>query len=1003
MTRAKFAVVVVGLMLLPTLASAQSTIEGIVKDTSGASMPNVSVTASSPALIEKVRIVSTDGQGRYSIVDLRPGTYSLTFAMAGFATQKRDGIELQANVSVPVYVEMGVGSLGETVTVQATAAVVDVENAGNKELLTRQVMDAIPAARNMQALGGLVPGIRLTVPDVGGSQQMEQTYFTGHGAPIQHTTVLLDGMNINSNYIDGQIQNYVDNAIIQQSTYQTSGISAEVSAGGLLVNQIPKDGGNTFHGDVFLGLSGGSNFWQATNVTPELVSRGLTGQSKVQHIEDFDGSVGGPVLKDRLWFLTAFRYQSTYGVIPGSFYPDGSPGVEDQYIKSASLRLSWQISSKDKFSGTYERFQKFKGHELFRGGVVGRPDNPAVSAQRRGPPLYYVAQGKWTRIQTPKLLFEGGFSTDVIHYSDIYQQGEEQIPFSPEWYAKTTHLDLVTNVRSNAPQLQNYFLPDRRVLSGSVSYITGSHNIKAGVQDAWGKNDRVSSINGDLQQQYSSGAPVSVLVYNTPVAVRQRVNADLGMFAQDTWHIKRLSVTGGLRFEYQKSSIEPSAIGAGRFIGARSFPRINCETIKGLGCWKTWAPRLGLVYDLFGNGKTAVKGGFGRYNTPVATTYLTLVNPMAVSTDTRTWTDKDPSCVPSQPCPHQATNGDGIAQDWEIGPSTNANFGKLASLPKFNPDFAREYNLQYSAGVQHQIRNNMSVSFNWFRRTNYSGTYIQNRAVDPVADWTPFTLTNPLNGEQITAFNLKPTKFGLPADLYQTNGDQDLRRNTYTGYEFGVIARLPHGGHFFGGWTIDRVTDIACDASANTAFDGNNLTNGAINDPNSLRFCNESGLIPFRHEFKAIGSMPLWWKFELSMAWQDAPEPLKYVNWTLSRTSKYPTDCTVTGCTPGGAVFASPTFLTNSQLTIPLVAPGSRFMDRLNQFDIGLRRTFVIKDKFRIQAQADMFNVNNSHAVLLETQALGTSVKPYVEGGLGGTPQSLLQPRLLRLALQFHF
>src|SRR5260370_4213450 len=359
MTRAKFAVVFAGLVLLPTLASAQSTIEGIVKDTSGAIMPGVTVTASSPALMEKVQTVPTDGQGRCAIVDRRQGTYSLTFAMGGFVTQKREGIGLQANVSVPVYVEMGVGSLGETVTVQAQGAVVDVENAGNKELLTRQVMDAIPAARNMQALGGLVPGIRLSVPDVGGSQQMEQTYFTGHGAPIQHTTVLLDGMNINSNYIDGQIQNYVHNAIIQQSTYQTSGISAEVSAGGLLVNQIPKDGGNTFHGDVFLGLSGGSSFWRATNVTPELVSRGLTGQSKVQHIEDFDGSVGGPVLKDRLWFLTAFRYQSTYGVIPGSFYPDGSPGVGDQYTNSASLRLSLRIGSKVNSSRTYQPFPKF--------------------------------------------------------------------------------------------------------------------------------------------------------------------------------------------------------------------------------------------------------------------------------------------------------------------------------------------------------------------------------------------------------------------------------------------------------------------------------------------------------------------------------------------------------------------------------------------------------------------------------------------------------------------
>src|SRR5690349_7389136 len=172
------------LVLLPLAASAQSTIEGFVKDTSGAVMPGVTVTASSPALIEKSRTVTTNGQGRYEIVDLRPGTYSMTFTATGFKTQQRDGIDVPANVSVPIYVEMGLGSVGETVEVQALAPVVDVENAANHQILTREIQDAIPAPRNMQALGGLTPGIQLHNaaggnPDVGGSQQMEQTYILG--------------------------------------------------------------------------------------------------------------------------------------------------------------------------------------------------------------------------------------------------------------------------------------------------------------------------------------------------------------------------------------------------------------------------------------------------------------------------------------------------------------------------------------------------------------------------------------------------------------------------------------------------------------------------------------------------------------------------------------------------------------------------------------------------------------------------------------------------------
>lgn len=998
------------LMLLPSSASAQSTIQGIVKDSSGAVMANVTVEASSPALIEKTRTVTTDGSGRYEIVDLRPGTYSVTFTAAGFKTVKRDGVDVPANVSVPLYVDMAVGAVGETVEVQAVASIVDVENATTKQLLTREIQDSIPAPRNMQALGGLVPGIQLHSasggnPDVGGSQQMEQTYITGHGNGAVHTTVLLDGMNINSNYIDGTIQNYVDNAIIQQATYQTSGITAEVSAGGALVNQIPKDGGNTFHADVFLSGTGNGGWWQANNIDNGLRARGATSGNSIVHIEDFDGSVGGPIIRDRLWFLASGRYQSTYDIAANVFYPkaDGSgpdltkPGIEDQYIKQGVLRLSWQISSKDKFSGTYDRIQKFKGHELTP--LAFTPVDPATAASRRGPPLYYVAQGKWTRIQTSRLLFEAGFSTDIIHYSDIYQVGQEEQPFTPGWFSHISKQDLGFAMRSNAPPRQAYFLPDRRNVSGQASYVTGSHSIKVGVQDAWGKNDQVSSMNGDLYANFletTPGAapftqPFSVTVYNTPIAARRRVDSDLGIYAMDTWHVKRFALTYGVRFEYEKSSIEPQSITGGRFVGPRSFGRIDCSTIKGLGCWKTWSPRLGIVYDLFGNGKTAVRASFGKYNTPQATGYIDPFNPMGIQTDTRSWNDLD---------------HDGIPQDSEIGPSFNPGFGLPSGTPKLDPNFKREYNLQYSAGLTHQVRPNMSVSFNWFRRTNYDATFIQNRAIDPVTDWTPFTLINPLDGSTITAYseNLDATK--RTPDLFQTNADQDKTRNTYTGFEFGAVTRLPRSGHIFAGWTIEHNTFIDCQMNAQNLFDGSNFMSGSINDPNSLRFCDERGLLPFRSDVKIVGNQPTWKGFELSMAYQSAPEFLKYTNWNINKNTTYPVDGV--GVTPGAKVAPN---LNQPSLVIPLIPPGSKYHDRLNQLDLGVKRNFVIKERLRLQAQLDVFNVANAHTVLVETQTLGARLSPapgatgpdYRLHGDGGTPTQILQARLLRLAVQVHF
>ncbi len=220
-------------VLLPTSAGASS-IVGTVKDSSGALMPNVTVEATSPVLIEKSRTVTTNGQGRYEIIDLRPGTLFAVVHHERLQDDAARAVDVPADTSVPVYIEMSVGAVGETVEVQAVANVVDVENAANRQVLTRQVQDSIPIPRNMQALGGLTPGIQLHNaaggnPDVGGSQQMEQTYIVGHGSSANQTTVLLDGMNINSNYLDGTIQNYVDNGIIQQATYQTSGVTAEVS------------------------------------------------------------------------------------------------------------------------------------------------------------------------------------------------------------------------------------------------------------------------------------------------------------------------------------------------------------------------------------------------------------------------------------------------------------------------------------------------------------------------------------------------------------------------------------------------------------------------------------------------------------------------------------------------------------------------------------------------------------------------------------------------------
>jgi len=294
MTRLQSGLRIIGalglLMLLPGVARAQSTIAGTVRDTSGAVMPGVTVEASSDVLIEKTRSAVTDGDGRYSIVDLRPGTYVVTFTLAGFSTIRRADVIVPSNVTVPINVELKVGAIEETVVVSGSSPVVDVQNVTKVQVLTRDLMDAIPSARNMQALGALVPGIRLNIPDVGGAQQTEQTYMATHGNSALHNTILLDGMPAQTNLADGQVQNYIDNALVDESVYQTSAISAESSAGGVRLNLVPKDGGNTIRGSGFFG--GAHDDWnlQADNVDDFLRGRGLGTGARINHLYDFNGA-----------------------------------------------------------------------------------------------------------------------------------------------------------------------------------------------------------------------------------------------------------------------------------------------------------------------------------------------------------------------------------------------------------------------------------------------------------------------------------------------------------------------------------------------------------------------------------------------------------------------------------------------------------------------------------------------------------------------------------------
>ena len=295
----------VAVIACPAVARAQSAIAGVVRDTSGAVLPGVTVEAASEALIERTRSATTDGQGQYKIIDLRPGIYSVTFTLPGFSTVKRDGVELPSNFTAQINADLQVGSLEETINVSGQSPVVDVQNAVQQTVLTRQMLDAVPTGRSVPTLGALLPGARLALPDVGGTSGMQNRDLTVHGSDGRDTTFQVDGMTLNGLEGDGSVQSYFNDMMFEEVSYQTSAITAEVSSGGVRANMIPKDGGNTFKGALF--TSAANENMQSNNLTDELRARGLRAPDRLNKVWDVNISEGGPIRRDRLWFFASYR------------------------------------------------------------------------------------------------------------------------------------------------------------------------------------------------------------------------------------------------------------------------------------------------------------------------------------------------------------------------------------------------------------------------------------------------------------------------------------------------------------------------------------------------------------------------------------------------------------------------------------------------------------------------------------------------------------------------
>src|SRR5262245_21915575 len=280
--------------VLPHACFAQGTIAGVVRDATGGVLPGVTVEASSPALIEKVRTVSTDSEGVYRIVDLRPGLYTVTFTLPGFSTFRREGVTLEGSAVATVNGELRVGALEENVTVTGEAPIVDTQSTVKEQVLNRELLDTIPTGRQVWTVGYTLPGVTLNGTDVGGTGGIQQERMGVHGAGQNETTIEIDGMIVNTNHGNGSTQQYFNDEMVQEMAFQTASNSAETQRGGVRLNMIPQTGGNRFAGStVFSAVP--NDGWQSDNITDALQKAGLGTSGRTVHLHDYSGQIGGPI------------------------------------------------------------------------------------------------------------------------------------------------------------------------------------------------------------------------------------------------------------------------------------------------------------------------------------------------------------------------------------------------------------------------------------------------------------------------------------------------------------------------------------------------------------------------------------------------------------------------------------------------------------------------------------------------------------------------------------
>jgi hypothetical protein len=1014
MAKVQIVLTLVGLVLIPAVVTAQSSITGVVRDTSGAVLPGVTVEAASDVLIEKVRTAVTDGTGQYRILDLRQGIYTVTFSLTGFNTVRREGLELPADFVSTVNVELRVGTLEETVTVTGESPIVDVQSARRQRTLDNSLIEALPTAQGYAAVMVLMPSM---IQSGGGNPNVQlnpgMIVFGGRGGRGNEGMAQTDGIGTGAAINGGGVSGYGRLDTTEEVVMTTGAGLGEAEVGGPVVNLVPRLGGNTFQ-HRFQG-SGMTGAWQASNYTEELKAAGLSTPAKLNYQWDTSMMSGGPIRRDRLWFFFALRYNGSGNDLPGAFFnknagdrtkwlydPDlNRPARNDSSgAFTPSVRLTAQLSSRDKLNLFWD-VGAFRVSDTPQIGVVGAaalatPETGTVGGSGRSP----MYQAKWTSTATNRLLFEASLGLYGQNWNGRERPGNDRelIRVVEQCAGGCPNNGNAANMTYRAQTWSaDYMQPTR--WHATATYVTGAHSMKLGYQGVFHWETRYPHTNNyNLEYRFNNGVPNRLTQTLRPYQTDSRTRYD-AIYLQDQWTRGKVTLQGALRYDHAWSYYPEQQIGPTNFLPtALVFPKS-----KGVIGYHDINPRIGVAYDLFGNGKTALKFNTGRYLEAAVNgngNYSALLPEQRISTTVnRSWNDANRNYVPD--CDLMV----GTAQDLrasggdQCGAWDNLNFAKNIYSLSYDEQilkgwYNRPSDWLIGATVQHELIPRVSVEVSYLRRWLQNFTVTDNRAVSP-SDFDEFSVTAPLDprlpggGGYVVSglYNVKNEKFGL-TDNYRTYSPQygDVSM-VYNGVDVSVNARLRNGLQAQVGTSTGEQVIDSCGVRAGLpeqVSTGTSASGGIAYDP-ANPWCYVAPGITTRWTAAGSYTIPKV-DVQVAAAFTSSPGVPLRADWQVpSAEAAKSLGRPLAGGLPN--------------VSVNLLAPDQLQTDRVNILDLRFGKVFRFGTQRALFA-VDLYNAPNLDTVL--SYAVN-NVVTYVPNGRWLVPTSVLTARTMKLTLQYDF